>query len=238
MKNFKSITLALIVASLTSTVCYAQFGGFGGALRSAQDKVLGENDQAGQSDTNLGEAAASLSGDAAATDMVAAFTASNIHLIDASGNLAKALGLSEEAKDLMAQRTLLESGKTDRDTLATVRVQSDAVGEKIEEVLSQTETLDSQAKEDFAAGMVSYFQAIVDARSVVLAARNTGTDLPTGGLMGAASQLGTAGVNLYIAKEAPGYLNKLMTTGGLLMAFANRNDIATPDNATAMLGEL
>jgi hypothetical protein len=238
MNSFKSITLALAVASLTSTACYAQFGGLGSALGAARDKIAGGTNQTEQTDTNLGEAAAELSGDVAATDMVAAYTASNIHLIDAHESFATALGISADVTNLKAQKTQLESGKTDRDTLATIREQSDATNERIKEVAGQAITLDDQAKQDFATGLVSYFQAIAEARSVVLAAKNTGTSVATGGLMGAASQLGTAGVNLYIAKESPGYLSKLMGTGGMLLEFANRNNIPAPADATARLGTL
>lgn len=176
------------------------------------------------------EAAAAPSGDA----LVVAFSDSNRQLLTAQSSLLEALGLKDELAKLQAEQKALGSGALDTPALKKISLQSASASAAISQALESQPELSKEARKTFARGLVEYLAAAVAARDLVVQAQQF-TSSAAGNPM---SLMGKAGTAMYVGKETPAYMKNIGTSTKALFAFAKRNNIETPANATAQLNDL
>ena len=251
MTKIKILVALITLLTLTST-SYAQFGTFI-ALKNAITKETA--DEESQVDINKDSADPSAapvdpslvlgligaaSGDVATEDLMGSFIASYIHLVDAQTSFAKSLDMQDRIQELEAHKLALTSGTFDKDTkgLKVVTSYGASVNIDIKTRLSSKPILDQNGSENFSSGLISYFLALNEARNLSLSLRTEATGVLSGGLTGAFGKIGKIGATAFVAKESPGYLKDLVTTGAMLIEFSKANDIEVPDNATALLSLL
>lgn len=176
------------------------------------------------------ESATPPSGDA----LVLAFSDSNRQLMTAQAVLLEALGLKDELARLQAEQKALGSGPLDTDALKKIRVTSDATTAAIDARIAAQPELTAEARKTFGKGLVEYLKAAVAARALVGQAQQF-TSSVTGNPLALRGKAGTA---MYVGKEMPGYMKNIGASTRALFAFAKRNNIETPANATAQLNSL
>lgn len=176
------------------------------------------------------ESAPAPSGDA----LVLAFSEANRQLLTAQSSLLEALGLKDELAKLQAEQKALGSGALDTAALKKISHISDSASAAIAKSMEAQPKLSAEARKTFARGLVEYLAAAVAARELVAQAQQF-TASATGNPL---SLVGKAGTAMYVVKEAPGYMKNIGTTTKALFAFAKRNNIEIPANATAQLDGL
>lgn len=170
------------------------------------------------------------SGDA----LVTAFQTSQLSVLDAQLSLGEALALKDKVAEMQATRQRLASGQVDTDALKKSRETSTAAQAAIDAAIAAAPQLSAEQKSKFVEGLVHYGKAALGTKAMVGQAQQFTASVGANpmGLMGKAR---TA---MWVGKETPGYAKDVVATTKQLFAFAKRNGIEPPANATAALGDL
>lgn len=220
----RTTALALAIAAATVAVpAHAQLGklkGLAGGSSSSQASIAGVPDEAAQ------EA------------LVKRFVASQSHSLSAQTSFAKAFGLAEQVQLLEAESLALSSGSVSTDAMKKARSVSESVQAALDERQAQQPELSAEAKEHYAAGLVSLLESAAEGRKL----SGEASDFAGGMKNLGASQMATVGRKLaagaWVAKESPGYLQGLYGSTKSALTFARAAKIKVPGNADAMLDGL
>lgn len=197
--------VAIVFAALlaVASAAQAQFGKLG--------DILGGRNQ----DNNAGATAV----------LVTSFVESNTLVLGAQIKFAEAFGLQDQVALLQAEQLSLSSGATDTAAMKKAKSVSANAQAAIDERMAQQPELTAESRTAYTEGLVSYALAVVAARAVVKNANEAGSSLLSNPLQAAGAGAGAA---LYVVKEAPGYLQRLVQTGKLVFEYGQRNKIDTP----------
>lgn len=170
------------------------------------------------------------SGDA----LVTSFMASQALVTNAQVTLGTALGLKDELLQLQAQQKRLSSGQNDLDAMKKSREYSESTQKAIAASLAAQPELTSAQRAEFAKGLIHYGKALLGARDLLNSAQQFTASVGANPM----TLMGKGKVALWVGKETPGYVKNLGASSRQLFEYARRNNIETPANATAALGEL
>lgn len=211
----KQFLAAGIALALACTSAHAQFKmpGFGKKTEGTADAAK--------------PAEAPPTGDA----LVTAFQTSQLSVLDAQLSLSEALAIKDKLAELEATRQRLASGQLDTDALKKSRETSDSAQAVIDAAIAAAPQLSAEQKAKFLEGLVHYGKAVLSAKGLLVQAQQ---------FVGSAGAnplglVGKARTAMWVGKETPGYAKGLFGTTKQLFAFAKRNGIAPPANATAAL---
>ncbi|SJZ76625.1 hypothetical protein [Novilysobacter spongiicola] len=204
--------LTVILAASASLPAHAQLG-----------KLFGKN-------ADPAQAAAAPSADS----LIVSFSQSQALLINAQSTLGEALGLKDQLAEAQATQQAMASGQLDHDAMKKTREYSEAMQAAIDQAMEDQPELSVEARAKFTEGLVGYLAALAGARHLVGEASAFTSSATSNPLM----LIGQARSALYVGKEIPGYVKNLGTTTRSLLAYAKRNNIEAPENATAALDGL
>lgn len=218
------VVLALFLA-LTSHA-QAQFGGLRNMLKKVEDVASGDNPLSDLTSAAVGGGETSGTG----TTMVTSFVTSYGHVLDAQIEFSRAFGLEDQAEQLEIEKSVLTSGQIDRDSLQKIRVTSGNVQLLIDAKTAENFQLSEIGRNHYEQGLIYYFLGVAEAYSLVQSAK--AMDFSAESLL---ANFGDTTVSMYVVTEAPGYLQRLGSTGGMLMQFGRENDLDLPEDATGLL---
>ncbi len=212
MKN--TLLIAVIVAAFSATPAHAQFS-----------KLLGNK-----------QSVAPASGNAAPTgdSLVNGYQAVSGHMVNSQLALAESLGLKDQMALLQAEQKSIAAGQTDTDAMKKTRSVTDETSKLILAKLEAQPKLEGQARGKFTEGLLEYLKAAVSTKQLIGVAQQWGS----GGITSLGALAGKGKAAMWVAKETPGLAKGVATTTRALLAYAKRNDIQAPANATASLDAL
>ena len=187
----------------------------------------------GKSDSTA--AATSAAPDDAAQDaLVRQFVAAQSPALDAQGNFAKAFGLAQQVQLIAAEKQAISAGQVDTDQMKKTVEASESVQKMIDEKIASGQPLDAEAKQYYAAGLVSLVQAAVEAKKLGESAMAFTTGLKSLNPMQAASAVAKLKAGAWVAKSSPGYIRSLYDSTKSALTYAKANNIPVPKNADAL----
>lgn len=163
--------------------------------------------------------------------LVLSFAQSQDLVIAAQNTFGEALGLKDQLAGLQAEHQALSSGPVDVDAIKKRKAWSEATQKLLDEKMAGQPELTTASRAKFTEGLVTYLKAAVGARNLLLAAQSFGGTLTANPM----ALVGKAQAATYVAKSTPGYVKDVAGTTRTLLAFAQRNNIKAPANATAAL---
>lgn len=165
------------------------------------------------------------------------YAQSVLRLVDAQANFAESLGAKKEADDLRVQSEALRAGDYSKGSFKSQAKISKKTNKLIQERLTEKQELDEEQKKLFLKGMAHYAIGLKETKefsdevgplydSLVAQAK----ELKGGNYLGSAgllfnSKFATLG---YLAKNTPGLLKDHSETGGMVVKFAQSNDLDVP----------
>lgn len=166
--------------------------------------------------------------------LVDSFGQAQGHVFSAQHSLAEALGLKDQLALLQAEQKAMASGQVDLDAMKKRRTLADSVQAAIDARMVEQPELGAGSRAKFTEGLVSYIKAAVSSRAIVMQAQAYGQSIGLNPM----ALLGKARGAAYVVKEAPGFVKGMTGTTKALLAYAKRNKIEVPKNATAALDGL
>jgi hypothetical protein len=155
--------------------------------------------------------------------------------------VAKALGLKDEADQLESERNALASGNiSDKDSISRSIEISKSAQEAIDKKIAEGQVMDDEAKSEFSKAIPYYARGTLHSINLVPEVKDwsasAGSAIKSAGLMNAGKLKKTLGTGLFVAKELPGYVKTAKNSYQSLMAFSKANDIDVSD-AESLLGD-
>lgn len=197
--------VVVTAAALLSTAC-AQLGGVTGGAASALTGGSG-----GGSSVSVQQ-------------ITQSYVAGSKQIISAQMNLEKAVGINKDADAENAALRSLSSGATSsqqvEDTSKIVTASNAALREKFSQ---KGLVLDAKAKKQFALGMKDFALGVIAYVKLGVSVK---------GFKPSASDLGSAGTAIAIAKNVPTDIGNLKDTFGAMYDYAKSNNIPLPKEAT------
>lgn len=207
------MSIAVLIAAFLASPAHAQFSNLFSKKPAA-------------SATGSGEAP---SGDS----LVSGYQTVSSHVVNSQLALAESLGLKDQMALLQAEQKSIVAGQTDTDAMKKTRSVTDATAKEITAKLDAQPKLEGQARGKFTEGLLEYLKAAVATKQLVGVAQQWGS----GGVTGLGGLAGKGKAAMWVAKETPGLAKTVGATTRALLAYAKRNNIETPANATAALKE-
>lgn len=157
--------------------------------------------------------------------------------------IAKALNLKGEVAELEETANVFGSGSvSDADSLEKISETSARADAAIQEKLKSGEELSSESKQELATALIPYALGVKQVKEMseefqpfLESAQST---ISSAGMAQKATLTSKLSSGMYVAKNAPGLLTNLATTGTQLLSYAQNQNIDVPDEATDALGAL
>lgn len=177
---------------------------------------------------------------AAQTDLISAYVAGNKADLETKSIIAEALGLKDQAAELMMASESINEGNA-KDISAT-QAKTESAQSAIEEKMSSSKDLSADAKKKVGLSLVSLTKCVLAYKSAA--------DLSTGALDSAQSVVKNAPMTqklsvkkdldplLSIAPKVPGDLTSIVTTATKYVQFAKSAGVEPPSDLTSALGDL
>lgn len=166
--------------------------------------------------------------------LVVTFSQSQGLVLKAQETFASALGMKDEVTLLQAEQKAMASGAVDVESMKKRKAVSESTQQAIDARMAAQPELTAAARTEFSHGLVDYLKAVVGARNLLLQAQQFTGSIGANPL----AVVGKAKSAMYVGKETPGYVKNMAGTTKALLAYAKRNNIETPKNATAALDGL
>lgn len=185
---------------------------------------------------------------ASADQLLNSFMNAQIKVMVAQEKLAVAYGMKEQSDLLRLQIDALSSSALDSEKNSSGKSQeqgkvnldevkksieiSNAAQTQIDQYIEQDRQLDPKSKKAYSEGVAAYVIAVKDAYLFLNAVKAFGTDTSASGLMGKARGAQTV---IFVTKSTPAYLKNFFDSTKKVFAYAKKQKIEVPQDATSML---
>jgi hypothetical protein len=174
------------------------------------------------------------------TGVVQRYVLASTSISTALLELANAYGLKENAAALQAEITALQSGSVnDKDGLKKNAKVSDAALSAVQTKIESGEELTAEGRKHYIASLPHYITGIQltrmlpdDARQFSDAAQS---QLSSASMLEKPRVMSSLSTGTYLVGEIPGYTGRVFTGFKQIVAYAQKNQIPVPKDATAML---
>jgi hypothetical protein len=155
--------------------------------------------------------------------------------------VARALGLKEEAERLESEQEALASGNVqDKDGIERTMSVSSSAQEAIEEKMAESGEISAESKAEFSKAMPYYARGTAQTIKLLPEIRKWGKSASSAvkgaGMMNAGKIKKSLGTGLFLVKKLPGYVKQARKSYASLSAFSKKNEIDTSE-ADALLGD-
>lgn len=191
---------------------------------------------------------ASTAAPASADQLLNSFVNAQIKVMIAQDKLAEAYGMKEQSDLLRLQieslsASTLDSSKSDSDKKqASAKVNLDEVKKSLEissstqvqidQYIEEDKQLDPKSKKAYSEGVAAYVIAVKDAYLFLNAVKSFATDTSASGIMGKVRGAQTV---IFVTKSTPAYLKTFFDSTKKVFAYAKKQKIEVPKDATSML---
>lgn len=195
-----------------------------------------------------GNSDASTASPASADQLLNSFMNAQIKVMVAQERLAAAYGMKEQSDLLRLQIDSLSASALDSSKSASDKKQespkvnldevkksieiSNSAQAQIDQYIEQDRQLDPKSKKAYSEGVAAYVIAVKDAYLFLNAVKSFGTDTSASGLMGKARGAQTV---IFVTKSTPAYLKNFFDSTKKVFAYAKKQKIEVPKDATSML---
>lgn len=215
MKLNRLIFSFIVMLFVSST----SFAGWKDLAGNVAGKALGSAD--------AGDAAVLMSGEEIMVSYVASMALINVAQIQ----VAEALGLTEQAQELKAQREFLESGSVpEKKRLKAIANNGKQINEDINAALAEGKELSAESKKKMAIGGGAFLGGIFAGGKAISSASNLKSDLMSKPLK-AAKKIKTL---TFVAKTGGSYLKSVKDTSSSLGKFFKANGMAIPSRISSI----
>lgn len=199
----------------------------------------------GKSSSQTSAAANEQAGDPATAQdsLVRTFVASQLEVLAAQSELAKAYDLNDQAAILDSEQKALSGGGTlDAAALQTSMDRSQAASEAISAKQAASTQLTAEGKKHYSASLPHFAKGVVGTRELVVQATHfTGAmkgSMTGGGLAGLAGGAGKLKAGMVVAKGTPAYSKSVFDVFRKTMSIGQSNGVKAPADATSALGSM
>lgn len=196
--------IVVTAAVLVSTASYAQFGNLIGGAASAVTGGSGGSSVSVQQITDN-------------------YVAGSKQIVSAQTNLLKAVDQNVKADEQAAVVRNLTSGATSQQIEDADKIITERNATLKEKYSQQGLVLDAKAKKQFALGMKDFALGVISYVKLGVSVK---------GFKPSASDIGSAGTAIAIAKSVPTDIGNLKDTFGVMYDYAKSNNIPLPKEAT------
>ena len=174
------------------------------------------------------------------SELVNKFSSAWVLISEAREMLATAHGFKKEAAKLQAEIQQLSSGAVlSKDEIDKIVTHGAEFDEMIEELQNSEEPLSAEARAAYVKSIPVYLGGVVQAKDLLpmfmdysSAAKD---EIAGASMMNKRKITKQLGPGMYLAKNGPSLVGKLVVTGKQYITFANAHDIKVPNDATDLL---
>ena len=175
--------------------------------------------------------------------LVRTFVASQLEVLAAQSELAKAYDLKDQAAILDSEQKSLSGGGTlDAAALQTSMDRSQAASEAIAAKQAGSAALTAEGKQHYSASLPHFAKGVVGTRELVVQATHFTTSMKSsmtgGGLAGLAGGAGKLKAGIVVAKGTPAYSKSVFDVFRKTMSIGHSNGVKAPADATSALGSM
>jgi hypothetical protein len=157
--------------------------------------------------------------------------------------IATALDLKEQVAELEEVADVLGSGSvSDADSLEKISETSARADSEIQSTLEAGEELSSESKQELAIALIPYALGVYQVKEMSEEFQpfleSAQSAISNASMTEKATLTSKLSTGMYVAKNVPGLLTNLATTGTQLLSYAENQNIDVPDEATDALGAL
>ena len=223
-----TIVLAATASLFFTTQANAQFGG----LKDSMD--------------SLGDATKDVAatGDISQESIVQNFLAANELVNETNAVMLEAFGRKEEAAKIREEGAAMKAKATegDKDALKELTVFSQENLDVVASLAAGGADLSAEGRERYVAGLVLAYESVMAGKGMTeeasAFAQSATAQINSASMLQKAKVVKKLAAGTFVAKELPGYLQRLTTGVGSLVAYAKSADIPTPDDPTGILAAL
>jgi hypothetical protein len=180
---------------------------------------------------------------AAQDALVKQYTVAVTDVTSSQQMFAEALGLKQEVAEIQESIDVLESGAVmDEDAIERVTASSNELNEQLQAKMAESGELSAEAKAQYSKGFLPLLKGLYETKKVgdeaqtyIGSAKQT---ISTASMMNKMSVTNKLSAGMYVAKEMPGFSKNLFNTSKDLFAFAKKQGIPVPDDATALAADM
>jgi hypothetical protein len=175
--------------------------------------------------------------------LVRTFVASQLEVLAAQSELAKAYDLKDQAAILDSEGKVLGGGGTlDAAVLQTSMERSQAASDAISAKQAASSELTAEGKQHYTASLPHFAKGVVGTRELVVQMTHFTSamkgSMTGGGLAGLAGGVGKLKAGIVVAKGTPAYSRNVFDMFRKTMSIGQSNGVKAPADATSALGSM
>jgi len=183
-------------------------------------------------------------GDISQESIVQSFVAANDLVNETNAVMLEAFGRKEEAAKVREEGAALSAKATegDKDALKEFTVFSQDNLDIVASFATDRAEISAEGREKYVEGLVLAFESVMASKGMAAEASAFATsaqnDIKSASMLQKAKVVKKLAAGSFVAKELPGFTQRLTGSVGSLMTYAKSVDIPTPDDATDVLASL
>lgn len=224
--------MTLVLAAIASLLFAAQADA---QLRGLKDTM----DSVGNATKDV-----AATGDISQESIVQNFLIANELVNETNAVMYEAFGKKKEAAKIREEGAAMKAKATegDKKALKEFTVFSQENLDAVASLAAGGADLSAEGREKYVEGLVLAFESVMAGKGMTeeasAFAQSAQTQISSASMLQKAKVVKKLAAGTFVAKELPGYLKRLTTSVGGLVAYAKSADIPTPEDPTGMLAAL
>jgi len=183
-------------------------------------------------------------GDISQESIVQSFLAANDLVNETNAVMLEAFGKKEEAAKVREEGSALSAKATqgDKAAIKEFTVFSQDNMDVVASLATDRAEISADGRGKYVAGLVLAFESVMASKGMAAEASafasSAQADIKSASMMQKAKVIKKLSAGTFVAKELPGFTERLVGSVGSLLEYAKSADIPTPDDATDLLASL